>query len=143
MPQDRRASRTKVGMRRCNNNNCNCCPFVLETDKVTSAASKFSVKLLEPVNCETKNVVYCLSCTKQACKGIQYIGETHRKFQKRFSEHVRYVKGNMLTQPTGTHFNLPGHTIILSSKNARGSLTPTESKGRVTLSTNLTPLDTV
>jgi len=111
LPQDRRASRTKAGMRRCNNNNCNCCPFVLETDKVTSAASKFSVKLLEPVNCETKNVVYCLSCTKPACKGIQYIGETHRKFQKRFSEHVGYVKNNILTQPTGAHFNLPGHSI--------------------------------
>ena len=29
----------------------------------------------------------------------------------RFKEHIGYVKSANLTQPTGNHFNLPGHTL--------------------------------
>ena len=42
---------------------------------------------------------------------LQYIGESGRKFKDRFSEHIGYVKSGIISQPTGQHFNLPGHSI--------------------------------
>ena len=45
------------------------------------------------------------------CYNIQYIGETGRRLADRFREHIGYVKSANLTQPTGNHFNLPGHTL--------------------------------
>ena len=40
-----------------------------------------------------------------------YIGLTTRKFQTRFSEHLGYIKSDKITEPSGEHFNLPGHSI--------------------------------
>ena len=40
-----------------------------------------------------------------------YIGLSTRKFQLRFSEHLGYVKSDKITEPSGEHFNLPGHSI--------------------------------
>ena len=34
-----------------------------------------------------------------------------RTFQQRFSEHRDYVKSENLNEPSGQHFNLPGHTV--------------------------------
>ena len=46
-----------------------------------------------------------ISCAK--C-GIQYIGQTKRKLQHRFSEHLGYIdKGE---NATGMHFTSSGHT---------------------------------
>ena len=39
----------------------------------------------------------------------QYIGETHRTLQDRFSEHLGYVKNKHLNKVTGEHFNSKGH----------------------------------
>ena len=56
--------------------------------------------------CQTKNVIYMLGCKK--CKA-QYIGETHRTLQDRFSEHLGYVRNNHTKKVTGEHFNSKGH----------------------------------
>ena len=40
-----------------------------------------------------------------------YIGKTTQTFQKRFSQHRDYVKQGMLSEPSGQHFNLPGHSV--------------------------------
>ena len=40
-----------------------------------------------------------------------YIGETERDLSERFSEHRGYVKQKVLSQPTGLHFNMPGHAL--------------------------------
>ena len=42
---------------------------------------------------------------------MQYIGETHRSLQDRFSEHKGYVANNHLNKATGQHFNSKGHKI--------------------------------
>ena len=47
-----------------------------------------------------------LGCKK--CKA-QYIGETHRTLQDRFSEHLGYVRNNHTKKVTGEHFNSKGH----------------------------------
>ena len=42
---------------------------------------------------------------------MQYIGESERTVQTRFSEHKGYVSRNQLNQATGNHFNSKGHKI--------------------------------
>ena len=37
-------------------------------------------------------------------------GLTKRRYRDRFSDHIGYVR-NELDQPTGNHFNLPGHNL--------------------------------
>ena len=42
---------------------------------------------------------------------MQYIGESERSIQERFSEHKNYVASNQVSKATGAHFNLPGHSM--------------------------------
>ena len=42
---------------------------------------------------------------------MQYVGQTDRTLQYRFSEHRGYVSNKHLTKATGEHFNLRGHTV--------------------------------
>ena len=58
--------------------------------------------------CQSKNLVYAISCSK--C-GAQYIGETEKTLQKRFSQHLGYVRNDHQNKATGQHFNLPGHSL--------------------------------
>ena len=51
-----------------------------------------------------------IECKKDNCKK-RYIGETDRELADRFSDHRGYVKNKHLNQPTGFHFNQPGHDI--------------------------------
>ena len=37
-------------------------------------------------------------------------------FQKRLNEHLEYINGKVLSQPTGHHFNLPGHMQCIGHK---------------------------
>ena len=41
---------------------------------------------------------------------MQYIGESERLLEERFSEHRTYVAGRQLSKATGFHFNQPGHS---------------------------------
>ena len=59
------------------------------------------------MNCLTKNVVYCIQCTK--CQQI-YIGQTSRKIKERFGEHKTSVRTCQKTA-IGDHFNGPGHSV--------------------------------
>ena len=42
---------------------------------------------------------------------MQYIGESERSLQERFSEHKAYVTNKQLTKATGAHYNIPGHNV--------------------------------
>ena len=39
------------------------------------------------------------------------IGESERPFKDRIGEHKGYVRTNKLNEPTGEHFNNPGHDL--------------------------------
>ena len=41
---------------------------------------------------------------------MEYIGQSGRTLSKRFKEHLGYAR-NKTKDPTGQHFNLPGHNI--------------------------------
>ena len=105
-PQPSRPKRKLPGMTKCNR--CPICPFVKVGKSVKSTASNKTVNINEPVNCQTRNAIYCINCKK--CS-MQYIGECERSLQKRFSDHRGYVTNKILKKATGQHFNLPGHSI--------------------------------
>ena len=50
-------------------------------------------------------MIQCTRCHER------YLGESERKLSKRISEHLTYIRTCDMTQPTGHHFNLPGHSL--------------------------------
>ena len=106
-----REKRKNPGMKKCLKPGCNTCPFVVETKTIRSSTNKFQVDIKASVDCETTNLVYVISCDRQACKFVQYIGETGKKLKERFSQHIQNVKSENPSTSTGLHFNLPGHSI--------------------------------
>ena len=93
-------------MKKCNS--CPICPYVETGKTVKSTQTNYSVDINASVNCQTKNLIYKVGCKK--CPQ-QYIGQSHRTLQDRFSEHLGYVRNKILTKTTGAHFNEKGHSI--------------------------------
>ena len=89
-----------------NQNDCPICPFVKTGQMVKSVQSDYRVEINRNVDCQTKNLIYLISCKK--CQ-TQYVGETARTLQSRISEHLGYIKNQKLTKATGEHFNFKGH----------------------------------
>ena len=87
---------------------CPICPFVKQGKIVRAAATSYIAEITQELNCKTKNLVYCITCKK--CPN-QYIGETDRSLQDRFSEHRGYVTRKIMHKATGEHYNLPGHKM--------------------------------
>ena len=104
-PPPVRPKRNIPGMKKCNN--CPICPFVTTGQIVKSTQTNLSIDINMSVNCQTKNIIYMLGCKK--CQA-QYIGETQRTLQERFSEHLGYVKNKQNNKVTGEHFNSKGHS---------------------------------
>ena len=93
-------------MKKCMN--CPICPFVTEGKIVKSSKSDFVQEINAVVNCQTKNIIYCITCTN--CDE-QYIGQSERTLQARFSEHRDYVKHEKVEKACGWHFNKKGHSV--------------------------------
>ena len=102
-----RPQRKIPGMKKCNKQ-CHACPYIKQCKEVKN--SNFQWKIRDTVNCESSNIVYLIECQKDKCKE-KYIGESHRKLKDRIQEHKGYVNNRHLNQPTGYHFNQPGHTL--------------------------------
>ena len=83
-------------------------PFILEKKFIKT--SRHIWNLRNGYNCNTKNIVYLIQCDKEKCKQM-YIGESKRKLKDRLLEHKSYVEDKKLSQATGFHFNLPGHSF--------------------------------
>ena len=84
-----RPKRILNGMTPCNKPVCETCPYVKKITAFKGPFSKNQVILNSPMNCLTKNVVYCIQCSK--CQQI-YIGQTSRELKERFSEHKTSVR---------------------------------------------------
>ena len=102
-----REKRNIKGMSKCNKP-CTACPFISEDKTIKHKGKEWFIN--KKVDCKTENCVYMIKCTKETCKMI-YIGETERTICERFSDHRGYIKQKILSQPTGSHFNMPGHTL--------------------------------
>ena len=86
------------------------CPYVIPGREVKSTVNDEKVKIKHASDFQTKNLVYCVTCDK--CKK-QYIGETERSLNARFKEHLGYVRNKKSKEPTGFHFNFPGHDVSM------------------------------
>ena len=102
----KRIKRMVPGMSKCNN--CVICPFVKEGKTIQSTSSKYTVDINRPVNCQTKNILYGITCEK--CS-LQYISESEQTLKDRLSEHKSYVVNSMMKKATGEHFNSKGHKV--------------------------------
>ena len=110
----KRPSRNPNGFHKCGYNffgNCKACEIIpkwgIKTHKNNKTKKSYDINC--PITCTTKNVIYKLNCTK--CTDWVYIGETGRRFRDRFLEHRGYVSQKDINQPTGEHFNQPGHSV--------------------------------
>ena len=95
------------GMKKCNKP-CAMCPYISEVKVIKNKHFKWEIR--DSVNCDTKNVIYLINCKKENCD-MHYIGET-QDLKLRFSNHKSYVMTDKFNQITGSHFNLPGHSVI-------------------------------
>ena len=103
-----------AGWRKCSKP-CPICPMTLPNSKqVTAQVTGYTHQIVDSVNCQTENCIYYWKCTKENCPDYpkcEYVGKTKRKFQIRFSEHRDYAKNMKLSEPSGDHFNKPGHSV--------------------------------
>ena len=107
-PAHDRPKRYLKGMKKCGKARCLTCPFVMEVKHVHSTSNNYSVMIDQEVNCQTCNVIYCITCIK--CLA-QYIGETQDSLNGRFLDHRGYVMRKELDKVTGAHFNQKGHSV--------------------------------
>ena len=111
---ERSSKKSAPGWHKCGKNCC-ICPFTSKnTTKVTAHITGYTHEIRQAVNCETANCIYYWKCIKDNCNQFpqcEYIGLTTRSFKKRFSEHKGYIKSEDTNQPSGNHFNLPGHQL--------------------------------
>ena len=84
------------------------CPFVVVGKAVKATATNAVVEFNSAVTSQTKNIIYCITCNK--CKQ-QYVGQTERTLQARFSEHRDYAKKRDLNKVCGAHFSSRGHSV--------------------------------
>ena len=110
----RATHRDAPGWNKCGKQ-CKVCPYTLDkTQAVTGTASGYVHEITQAVTCDTSNCVYYWKCIKANCQDFpncEYIGMTTRKFKDRLAEHRDYPKRNVITEPSGFHFNQPGHTV--------------------------------
>ena len=107
---DTRIKRKLPGMHRClkSGRECAICPWVQEGKIAKSSSNMYRKEITSHLTCQSSNVVYIITCIK--CN-LQYVGETDHTLKERFSEHNGYVRTKKVSQTTGAHFNLPGHSI--------------------------------
>ena len=94
-------------MKKCGRQ-CVICAYVKEGKYIYT--DKFTWKINKKVDCLTQNMVYLIECQKENCR-LRYLGESERSLKNRISEHIGYIKTNKISEATGEHFNLPGHTL--------------------------------
>ena len=103
VPKDRPS--LPPGTSPCGIKKCKTCQHIDPSRTIVGPKGSFSVKAA--YNCQTENLVYVLSCT--LCKKL-YTGETYRRLDDRFSEHLRSMRLGY-SDPVGAHFNSPQHSF--------------------------------
>ena len=101
----KRPKRIVPGFVRCKNNSCKVCPYVVNSKNINSTTNNFQHKITGEFTCNTKGVIYILTCDK--CNK-QYVGQTIRRFSDRVKEHMTSVEKKDKTM--GTHYLLPHHS---------------------------------
>ena len=109
--EPKRPSRNKIGFKHCGYD-CILCKFSPKfADNIVSSVTKEKFPILSNLTCNSENIIYCITCTKDNgnCKTHpQYIGQTGRKAVDRFREHRNSIEPNSV-KTVGQHFSQNGH----------------------------------
>ena len=68
-------------------------------------------KINRKLSCQIYNIVYLISCEKERCQDIKYVGEAGRSLRTRQADHCGYVRNSHSDKTTGANFNQPGHSL--------------------------------
>ncbi len=109
---DPNAYDTYVKTFKCARRSCDTCIRLRTGCQVQSLFNNYSRRSIHLcrrgtyLSCDTKNVVYLLSCN--TC-GVQYVGETRRKLRERMGEHLRSITkpGSANCKIMASHFSEP------------------------------------
>ena len=100
---------TNPGSVRCTRKKCIICDKHLSQEKrFVSCQTKESFSLRGRFSCDTKNVIYLISCQK--CGKAQYVGQTQNSLRERFYLHRSHISKNVGT-PLTMHFNQSNHSL--------------------------------
>ncbi|OCT91777.1 hypothetical protein XELAEV_18014832mg [Xenopus laevis] len=90
------------GCFKCGASRCITCKYLEKTLEFTSSSTKNKkCTIRHYMNCDTKNLVYVLTCKK--CQK-QYVGQTGRKLNDRIREHVSSITKENCVTPVAKHF---------------------------------------
>ena len=107
-PPKTHSERFLKGMFKCGKA-CTACPFINVRKEIKiNNLSKW--KINRKYSCAHYNIIYLIECNIDTC-GQRYIGQSKRALKFRLAEHRGYISNKVLSQPTGAHFNLPGHSL--------------------------------
>ena len=103
-----RKKETYEGNSRCHQPHCKTCAHIRTgtTFRNTTTGERFLVKAT--ANCQYRNVVYVIECTK--CS-IQYVGETENTLRVHLTSHRSDIRHKCTEKPVARHFNLVDHSI--------------------------------
>ena len=85
---------------------CQTCQYI--TSQTVLHGPKSAHTIRDCFNCQSENVVYCITCRR--CTSM-YIGETGRRIRERFSEHLRSIRNRTPGLPVAEQFNSTSHSI--------------------------------
>lgn len=89
----------------CDTPGCKTCMFLPQSEMFQGKDTTYSI--YRGGNCNTKNVVYLISCGK--CNQPVYVGETGRSIKERVKEHIWDIRA-FRDKPVSIHFNSSAHS---------------------------------
>eukprot|EP00079_Xenopus_tropicalis_P032370 XP_017946141.1 PREDICTED: uncharacterized protein LOC108645441 [Xenopus tropicalis] len=89
------------GCFKCGTRQCITCNYIHKTNCFISSTTLKKYQIKHFINCNTRNVIYLLTCTK--CK-MQYVGQTGRKLKDRIREHVLNITNINSHTTVAKHF---------------------------------------
>ena len=92
--------------KRCSRKNCRYCNKLNKSGHIRSPITDRQYNTIRNCDCETNNIIYCISCKK--CSK-QYVGHTKRALRDRMCEHFRFISQDNNSHSVGRHFNDPDH----------------------------------
>ena len=97
------------GCFKCDKSRCDLCKnYLAESKDFGSFITGKSYAIRPKLTCDSKNVIYLISCKK--CR-LQYIGSTTTEFKVRFRNHKSSMITNKKTCEVAVHFNNTPHSL--------------------------------
>ena len=89
---------------------CKCCDYLPECTHITFKGSTEPFEIRHHFTCDTRNVIYALTC--QGC-GDNYIGKTEREVRDRCGEYRLAIENKKFTQGVHEHISNCGNGSFL------------------------------